>query len=638
MKTFTALLLLLAAPAFAASQKPPGPPAPPGFGEVVEVNVVNVDVYVTDKAGNRLTGLRKGDFELLEDGKPVEITNFEVVAGRAGEAGEPASAASAAPPAAPEAVPAPEDAWNLVVFIDNQNLRPANRARALRQLGEFVTRQLSPGDRVMLVTNDFGLHVRLPFSSDPAVISRALDEMGKLAAQGDSIGRERQQAFRAMIAIQEESLLVPPPIPCPLNIATPAHTFASTRRQEVLRTINTLTLLVNSLSGVPGRKAVLHVSDGIPLIPGEELFQFLVEICGGNGTGGISRTSTESATGTAGEGEDDEGPGSARSRRPREGSDNDPFRVFDARSLGPASYQAASQAPLDAQGYNVIKNLETLAAHANAHRVTLYTLQPGLHAPDASAADFGPEERLYQFPAIGSVLRANNRDSLQFLADSTGGRAILDANEFLPDLGRMHEDSASFYSLGFTPAHNGDGREHKLEVKVKRPGTRLRYRQTYRDKTAVEKVVDRTFAALYYGIEDNPLDITVEIGEQAPGPSGTVAVPIRLKIPLFKLAILNRDETFQGALKLFVITRSQDGGTSPVRQVAVPLQIPRKEVLRAMGQFYVYTLTLQLQPGEQQVAVAVRDDVGTTTSFLARGVKVAAVNPANPADTAAVKP
>jgi hypothetical protein len=61
---------------------------------------------------------------------------------------------------------------------------------------------------------------------------------------------------------------------------------------------------------------------------------------------------------------------------------------------------------------------------------------------------------------------------------------------------------------------------------------------------------------------------------------------------------------------------------SPVRQVAVPLQIPRKEVLTAMGQFYVYTLTLQLPPGRQQVAVAVRDDIAATTSYLSRAVTV----------------
>jgi len=609
-------LLSLAAPALAA--KSPPKPQPPSFGEVVEVNVVNVEVWATDKAGNRINDLRKGDFQVLEDGKPVEISNFETV-----NASSASSAPAAAPPpgepsAAVSAAAAPEDAWNLVVYFDNQNLRPSSRTRALGQLREFLTTQLRPGDRVMLVSQDLGLNVRLPFTTDPAAIARALDGMKTLSVHGVAIGNDRRQAFLAMMAIQHDSLVNPDPLPCPQSIAGPAHSYASGRRQEVLRTIGALTMLVNSLSGVPGRKTVLHVSDGIPFNPGEELFQFLVELCGGGGlTSGLGR---QAIIGTGAIVAGEEGVGA---QKPREGSETDEFRVFDAREIGPQAYQAASQGPLDAQSYSVAKNLQLLAAHANAQRVTLYTLQAsGLQAPDASDASAGPEDRLFQFPSIGSILRTNNRESLQLLAAETGGRSIVDANNFLPDLGRMREDLASFYSLGFTPPHNGDAREHKIEVKVKRPGVRLRYRQSYRDKPALEKIVDRTLAALLYGIEDNPLAITVSVGDQTPGPSGSVTVPVRLKIPLFKLAILNRDDAFQGSLRVFVATRNPEGGMSPVRQVAVPLDIPRKEVLHAMGQFYVYTLTLQLPPGEQRVAVAVRDEIATTASYLSRAVTV----------------
>jgi VWFA-related protein len=612
------LLLAAAVPALGAKAAAPSPP-PPSFGEVMDVNVVNVEVWATDKAGNRINDLRQGDFQLLEDGKPVEISNFETVGDAASS---PAAAARPSDTAAAEAVP-PEDAWNLVVYFDNQNLRPASRARALGQLRQFLTTQLRPGDRVMLVTQDLGMNIRLPFTTDPEAIAKALDGIQTLVVHGLETANDRRQAFQTMIAIQTDSLVNPEPLPCPQSIAGPAHAYASGRRQEVLRTIGALTVLVNSLSGVPGRKALLHVSDGLPMNPGEELFQFLVEICGGGGTnGGFGRAGIAGGGLPAVDGSD-EGSSSPSSHKPDEGGQLDPFTVFDAREIGPAAYQAASQGPLDAQSYSVAKNLQVLAAHANAQRVTLYTLQAsGLQGTEASEASFGPEDRLFQFPAIGSVLRTNSRESLQLLAADTGGRAIVDANNFLPDLGRMREDLASFYSLGFTPSHNGDGHEHKLEVKVKRPGVRLRYRQSYRDKPALEKTVDHTLAALLYGIEDNPLGITVEIGDQSPAPSGTISVPVRLKIPLFKLAILNRDETFQGSLRVFVATRNREGNMSPVRQVAVPLQIPRKQVLDAMGQFYVYTLTLQLHPGEQQVAVAVRDEIATTASYLSRAIFV----------------
>jgi VWFA-related protein len=596
----SALLLAVAAPAFSAST-----PAPPSFGEAMEVNVVNVDVYATDKDGHRIPGLGKEDFELLEDGKPVAVSNFDAV-----DAGISAARGGSSPATAGRA---PEDVFNLVIYFDDFNIRPAHRARVLRQLGEFLGRQLAPGDRVMLVTDDLGLHVRVPFTSDPAVLARGLQEIGTLAAHGDESDRDRRQAFESMMTLQKESLDDPvDPVPCPQNIVTPAHSYATLRRNEVLRTISGLTLLVNSLSGVPGRKALLHVSDGIPLIPGEELFEFLLNLCGGQGTSGFGQASAPIHSSGGRIGKDQPG-------------QPDPLGVYDASSLGPKSYQASSQAMLDAQTYNVAKNLQALAAHANAQRVTLYTLQAsGLQGPETADASAGPLERLFQFPSIGRSLRANPQDSLKLLADDTGGRSILDANDVLPDLARMREDLSSFYSLGFTPAHASDGREHKIAVRVKRPGVRLRYRQSYRDKGPLEKAVDRTLAALFYGIEDNPLGVTIEIGDLAPAEGGQYAVPVRLKIPLFKLAILNQQETYEGKLRLLVTTRDEVGGTSPLHQVEVPLHIPSKEVLNALGQYYVYTLTLKMKPGAQHIAVAVRDELAAVTSYLSRPVTVGA--------------
>jgi len=582
------------------------------FGAVVEVNVVNVDVYATDKSGKRVNDLRQGDFELLEDGKPVSLSNFVPVRLPApGSQQSPGSQPVSSDPAS--ATRTPDDAWNLIIYVDNANIWPSHRARALQQLREFLAHNLSPADRAMVVTSDQVLKVWQPFTSDLAALDTALQGVEKVSAHGPEIDLERKHAFENMMTIQQIALLDPTdPIPCPLPIAQPAHDFASSRRSEIRRSLGALTILVNSLSGVPGRKAVLHVSDGLPAKPGEELFQFLVELCGGNGAAGIGEIPTPSG----------------QSGRFKVGNDKlDPQTVYDARD--PRSYHAASQGPSDSQSYSIAKDLAALVAHANAHQVTLYTLQAsGVSGTDASEAGFGPEGRLFQFPSIGSALRASLQESLQVLAEGTGGRAILNANDWRPDLANLHEDFSTFYSLGYTPTHNGDGKDHKIEVRVKRPGIRLRYRVGYRDKPALEKVVDRTLAALLYGVEDNPLQIAVELGEQMPGPSGTVAVPIRLRIPLHKLAILNNEESFEGNLRLMVATRSEDGRSAPVRQVAVPIKIPRKQVLNALGQSYLYTLTLQLAPGTHQVAVGVRDEIAATTSYLSRAVTVGTVKAA----------
>jgi hypothetical protein len=186
----------------------------------------------------------------------------------------------------------------------------------------------------------------------------------------------------------------------------------------------------------------------------------------------------------------------------------------------------------------------------------------------------------------------------------------------------MREDFSVYYSLGYTPAHGGDARQHRVEVKVRKPGLKVRNRRSYRDKPVAERTVDRTLAALVHGIEDNPLEVAMEIGDPARAEDGTWSVPVRLRIPLFRLTIINQQGAFEGRLRLLVVTGDDQGSTSPPRQVQVPIQIPSKQVLNAMGRFYLYTLTLRMPAGDQRVAVAVRDELAAATSYLSRKVEL----------------
>jgi VWFA-related protein len=575
LRTAVCALAFTALTAVAAALPAQAPPPSP-FGERVDVNIVNVEVWVTDKDGNPVNGLQRSDFEVREDGKPLPVVNFEAFTKK--------EAAPAAQPSTPDAEPrkagAAPEAMHLVIYVDNTFLLPAHRNRVLRQLRDFVGR-LPPESEVMLATEDPALKIRQAFTRDRAALLRAVEAIETSGALGVSHGSAKAQAIDTILNIREVNAKLDP---CPPDLVQPARSYADELRADVLRSLGAMTVLVNSLSGIPGRKALLLVSDGMPVTPGEEIFQTLVELCNSNGTSGF---------GDAGQG-------------------------------GPLSggHYDASQAALDAQSYDTTNAFRAFTGHANAQRVTVYTLEAaGLAGASSAAADIGPRERVLQLPGIQQVETSNLQNSLFVLASDTGGRAILNANDLAPSLAHIQEDFASYYSLAYSPPHTGDGHDHRIEVRVKRPGTKVRSRQSYRDKPPLERTVDRTLASLLYGYEDNPLEVQVEIGASAPLGKAGWSVPIRLRIPLFHVTMLPTETSFEGRLRVLVATGDDAGKRSPVRQVQVPISIPRLSALTALGQYYQYEVKLTLGAGEQHVAIAVRDEATTTTSFIARTLK-----------------
>lgn len=123
-------LLLLAAPAFGQNFGP----LPP-LTEQLEVNVVNVDVTVTDRNGKPVMDLTKDDFEVFEDGKSQPITNFAVLEKMVVKrTGTTAAAPSGA--AAPDA--ATEGSRKILLLIDNNYLETQERNLALRKIEKYL--------------------------------------------------------------------------------------------------------------------------------------------------------------------------------------------------------------------------------------------------------------------------------------------------------------------------------------------------------------------------------------------------------------------------------------------------------------------------------------------------------------------
>jgi Ca-activated chloride channel family protein len=73
----TSATVIGAAIALSAQGQQPQKPQEPGFSFRTSAQLVNVSVTVTDENGRFVPDLRKEDFVVYEDGKPVAVTHFE---------------------------------------------------------------------------------------------------------------------------------------------------------------------------------------------------------------------------------------------------------------------------------------------------------------------------------------------------------------------------------------------------------------------------------------------------------------------------------------------------------------------------------------------------------------------------------
>lgn len=79
---------------------------------------------------------------------------------------------------------------------------------------------------------------------------------------------------------------------------------------------------------------------------------------------------------------------------------------------------------------------------------------------------------------LGAGTRA--ADSMYRLASETGGRTILNTNDFEVGLREVVADASAYYLIGYTPTRaEDDGKYHKISVKVRRSGTRVIAREGY---------------------------------------------------------------------------------------------------------------------------------------------------------------
>jgi VWFA-related protein len=565
-----ALVLAAGAALPGRAQAPDLPPeAPPDapaetFADEVSVEVVNVEVHVTDRQGRPVTGLAREDFRLFEDGGEVAIEYFTAVEGPAARAPEETAADASA---GEEPAPAPEaearDPLRLVLFLDQAHMHPSNRARVMGDLERFVAETLRPDDQVMVVDHDRSLRLRQMFTTDREAVLAALGEVGEAGTSNLHSLSERRQALEELSdagTCDELELL---------EALNQVRQYATWLQAEAEASLEAVRTVVGTLRGLPGRTLLVYVSDGMEVQPAADLFDALATTC----------------------------------------------------PLGDLRTAVAGEAT----SWNLSSAMERLTAYANAQRVTLYTF-------DSSGLRADGDSELGGTPSLhGQRLRtAGLQGSLTFLAEQTGGKAALNANRLAPELAEAVEDASTFYSLGFTPDHRGDGRVHRLRVEVRAPHHHVRFRRQYLDVPRQDRVTERMLATLLHGAIENPLGAVLEVGPAQPvgagGGEGRFRVPLRVTVPRSSLALVPGEGSAPaGRVVLYLATRDAEGAWSGVREKELPVRAAGGGSAGAGTESFV--VAVELPPGEATVAVGLRDALGGETSYLRAELRVVGTPP-----------
>lgn len=223
---------------------------------------------------------------------------------------------------------------------------------------------------------------------------------------------------------------------------------------------------------------------------------------------------------------------------------------------------------------------------------------------------------------VDSMYIQSLQSPLRMMADDTGGRAIINANDVGPDLDKVASDFSTYYSLGYTPSHGGTGRYYKIEVKVKQKGMRVRHRNGYRDKPLMTRMSDTTRASLIYGYDYNPMGLVLRVGEPEFVEKDLFNVPVLVGIPLGEVTLLPINEAQEAKVKLYFGAIDEGGDMSEISEVPLAIQIPNAELEEALGGFYPYQLQLRMRKGPHRVTVGLWDQLGAEESFASKNVRV----------------
>lgn len=567
MRTGTTPLALFAFLAGSAGLQKIGkaqePHQEPPLAFPARIEQVTVDVVVADKAGSPITGLKKEDLEVYENGVQQTIVSFDAVEVAAAPAEQPARP----PRVSTNTTKEGQRGRTFVIVFDDIHLTAATALQAKAAVASFLKTGTREGDRVTLVATVGGTRWSARMEAGRDQMIELVKRLGGRYVPDTS--RERLSEYEAMrihvfrdemimnrVQRRYETAAVPTTQELGRNrtairgVEDPVVTsraaevyFAATSRNRIA--LEAILRSLNALTGLKGRKSLILVSNGFIYDPNLDEFKRLVEAS--------RRASTA-------------------------------IYFVNGRGLEglPLALTADMSAPLPAQDIGF--------AFSEAEEET--------EGSQSLAADSG-----------GFTVRNTNDLASGFkrIADETRAYYLIGYNPL-------------------NTARDGTFRKIQVKVPGRR-GIQVRARKGYyappdqKPAAAPKQGVDAAFQEALdspYEVDDIPLRMTHFVREETL--FGKARVFVSTEVDVRTLGFEETDGRAMGALQILLVAVQRESGESFRYDQTVELKLPPAEREEMARNWLPIVRDFELGPGKYQAKIVVRDKatgrVGTVVHEL----------------------
>ncbi|MGI9034715.1 MAG: VWA domain-containing protein [Pyrinomonadaceae bacterium] len=531
----------------------------------ISTTLIQVDATVTDKKGNIVKDLKPEDFEIYENGKRQNITNFSFVAADSKNAPtQPEQSAQArnksAVPLPPVKLRPEQVRRAYAIVVDDLGLSFSNIYFVKETLKKFVNEQMQDGDLVAILRVGGGLGALQSFTSDKRQLLAAIDKI-----RWNIQGRTSVNSYAAIEPSFGESIAaLKGKDTASENIQ---RDKAAESEREIARQSNiavgslgALSYVIRGMSDLPGRKSIMFFSEG--------------------------------------------------------------FQILDRSKSVP-------------QPTRILEGMRSVAEQAARASVVLYTFDPrGLIAPGFEAQDdVRGRTNSGDVPLAlrGDEIR-DSKDSLKYLADETGGLAYVNLNNMNAGIQKAINDQNGYYLLGYQPDEETfDPKKtkfNKLEVKVKRPDLKIRYRSGFfgitdeKMKQASQQTVGQKLnAALLspFGATGINLDLYSVFYNDEKN-QNFIRSFMRIDAKDLKFTP-QADGKYKAAFDIIAMTFGDNG--IPIDQTAkvYNIQLDENTYQEVLQKGLIYDVLLPVKkPGAYQFRIALRDEgsdkIGSASQFI----------------------